>query len=201
MISPLPTPIPFQGLPELNGTADISSIADYKYVPPSDVEVSVPGTEIIGGIVICLLVGIALALGYVKLCLMWGESLIHTSTRCMIAIYFIFGVLFAMSGYMGGAILCLICGAITCCWYGCVQRHIPFAGQVHNRGAKRRGCVLDRVNDGGLFLISFIPFFSRAFHSSLLTRHSPPPPRTWRSRATPRRSSPPSSWSPSGRCS
>lgn len=117
-----------KGLPELNGTADSTSTADYKYVAP-ETDVAVPGTEIMGGIVICLIVGICLALGYVKLCLWWGESLIHTSTRCMIGIYFIFAILFFSSGYMGGAILCLICGGITCCWYSCVQRHIPFAGQ------------------------------------------------------------------------
>ena len=76
----------------------------------------------------CVVVGIAFSLGYVKLAITMGENLIHVGTKFQIGLFLFMGILFLGAGQMIGGILCLVFMAITMCWYAAIRDRIPFAG-------------------------------------------------------------------------
>ena len=55
--------------------------------------------------------------------------MIHFSTKFIIGMCCLIGVIFVANGNIGGAIFAFIIAAINACWYSCVRALIPFAGQ------------------------------------------------------------------------
>ncbi|GMI19016.1 hypothetical protein TeGR_g11516 [Tetraparma gracilis] len=116
------------GVAEVDGSAAAEQPSlDYVY-PETDTGSSKYAAEMLGGLCVCVVMGIVLSMIYVKICISLGASLIHVSTKFMIGLYVVLTLINFSVGSVLGGVFCFVFAAILCCWYYAVYSRIEFAG-------------------------------------------------------------------------